>query len=289
MMLVRELKSRRREFAVTASTGVAAVTVGGHTINSWAGIGLGEGTADELYKRMNGRAKKRIREVEILILDEISMISAKLFSTLDEVFQLGRPQHKSKPFGGVQLIISGDFLQLPPFEKTVHVQSLSAAGAADAIARAKRVKFAFESGVWQSVIPRERVIELSTVHRQKGDDMLVRYVIMDCAALCLVSRSLSDSHGVVCAALQRSILTEIRSGKCSRATELRIQQTVHTEFGSIKPVKLTTHRLQAEEINQQELDSLPGKPIQFDAIDSGLYDSEKEACQAPTTLLLKIG
>lgn len=180
MKLVSELKSRNRKFAVTASTGVAAVTIGGHTINSWSGIGLGEGKADELYKRMNERAKKRVREVEILILDEISMISAKLFSTLDEVFRLVRPQRKSQPFGGVQLIISGDFLQLPPFEKTVHVQSLSAAGAADAIARAKPIGFAFQSAVWQSVIPRERVIELLTVYRQKGDDTLVWYVITAC-------------------------------------------------------------------------------------------------------------
>jgi PIF1-like helicase len=186
MKLVRELKSRNRNFAVTASTGVAAVTVGGHTINSWAGIGLGEGTADELYERMNERAKYRIRELEILILDEISMISAKLFSTLDEVFRLVRSQYKSQPFGGVQLIISGDFLQLQPVEKTVHVQSLSAAGAADAMVRAKRIGFAFQSAVWQSVIPRDRVIELSTVHRQTGDAKLVRYVITACAAVCFV-------------------------------------------------------------------------------------------------------
>ena len=90
----------------------------------------------------------------------------------------------------------------------------------------------------------------------------------------------------MCDALQLSILTEIRSGNCSRETERRIQQTANTKFGSIKPVKLTTHRGQADEINKQELDSLPGEPISFDAIDSGLYDSEKEACQLTRMTIL---
>ena len=96
-------------------------------------------------------------------------------------------------------------------------------------------------------------------------------------------------HAVCVLCCKLSILTEIRSGNCSRETERRIQQTANTKFGSIKPVKLTTHRWQADEINKQELDSLPGEPIPFDALDSGLYDSEKEACQAPTKLLLKVG
>ena len=93
----------------------------------------------------------------------------------------------------------------------------------------------------------------------------------------------------MCDPLQLSILTEIRSGNCSSETERRIQSTANKTFGSIKPVKLTTHRSQADAINKQELDSLPGKPIPFDAIDSGLYDSEKESCPAPTQLILKIG
>lgn len=181
LRLITQLKSEGRQFAVTASTGVAAVAIGGRTIHSFSGIGWGEKSALQLIAKMNLKVKTRLCAIQLLILDEISMISADLFDKLDHVFRLVRKNTSS--FGGVQMVISGDYLQLPPFEKA------AAAGAAAASASAP-CPFAFESKAWRECFPVDRVIVLNTVHRQTGDDEFVRYCTVRCAcvrvALCVL-------------------------------------------------------------------------------------------------------
>lgn len=105
-----------RVFAVCGSTGVAAVNVGGSTLHSWCGIGLaseGPKSLSQMVAR-NKPALKRILRTEVLALDEISMISAELLDKVSEVFQILRED--PRPFGGIQVILYGDFLQLPPVE-----------------------------------------------------------------------------------------------------------------------------------------------------------------------------
>lgn len=100
--------------AVTASTGIASKIVNGKTLHSWAGIGLGEESKEKLLKRVSEASfKKRAwKKTDILIIDEISMISGELWQTLDYI---GKNIRKiDKPFGGIQLIAIGDFFQLPP-------------------------------------------------------------------------------------------------------------------------------------------------------------------------------
>ncbi|KAH9050435.1 PIF1-like helicase-domain-containing protein [Lactarius hengduanensis] len=82
--IIQFLKSTRRRVAITASTGIASINIGGTTLHSWAGIGLGEGTAENLSRKIRGteRLRKRWLEVDSLIIDEISMISAGLFDKL---------------------------------------------------------------------------------------------------------------------------------------------------------------------------------------------------------------
>lgn len=103
-------------FAVCGSTGVAAVNVGGSTLHSWCGIGLGGDTPENLAQMAmrNKPALNRIRFTEVMALDEISMISAELLDKVDMVFQIIRKNER--PFGGMQMILFGDFLQLPPVE-----------------------------------------------------------------------------------------------------------------------------------------------------------------------------
>ena len=113
----------------------------------------------ETRRNMSPFAVARVRSIDILILDEISMISAELLDKLDELFRLVRG--KTSPFGGIQMIFAGDFLQLAPFEKPKQ------RGAA--APPAQRVGFAFESKVWRECIPIDRVISLTKVHRQNGD------------------------------------------------------------------------------------------------------------------------
>ncbi|GMG21161.1 unnamed protein product [Ambrosiozyma monospora] len=153
--LIKTLKQTHEKggVAVTASTGLAACNIGGMTLHSFAGIGLGKGTPDELVRRIrrNQTQKERWTEVEVLIIDEISMIDGELLEKLNVIAQ--KLRRNSKPFGGIQLILCGDFYQLPPVSKD------------------KQALFAFESDIWKKCI--DYTIVLEKVFRQKGDKIFV--------------------------------------------------------------------------------------------------------------------
>lgn len=103
---------------VTASTGIAATHVGGTTLHYFAGIGLGQGTLEQCLTkvRKNKEALARWRAAKVLIVDEVSMIAPAYFCTLDAVARRLR-KRLDEPFGGIQVIVCGDFLQLPPVEQ----------------------------------------------------------------------------------------------------------------------------------------------------------------------------
>ena len=135
--IYRHCKSRGKTVYVTAMTGVAAINLmNAHsilddegnvtttqftdpvsTLHKWAGIQLGDGNAEALYATANRfkATRQRWTSTDILVIDEVSMLSRHLFEKLDEV---GRRMRRSvEPFGGIQLVLSGDFLQLPPVIK----------------------------------------------------------------------------------------------------------------------------------------------------------------------------
>lgn len=102
---------------VTASTGAAAFLINGRTIHSFLGIGLGNDTALKLASKTlatNELVYTRISTLKILIIDEISMISAELFKKISEYLCIIKKNNK--PFGGIQIVLSGDFCQLPPID-----------------------------------------------------------------------------------------------------------------------------------------------------------------------------
>lgn len=142
-----EYLKRRSKYGldVAATTGIAALNVGGTTIHAWAGLGLGDQTADEILQNLESRVrvKRRIREAELLAIDEISMASADLLELLDEVMR--KVRLKDDPFGGCQLVFFGDFLQLPPVNKS-----------------GNPTRFAFEASCWKGV----KTVEMTTVVRQ---------------------------------------------------------------------------------------------------------------------------
>lgn len=133
----------KRELAVTATTGKAALLIGGTTIYSWAGIGLGEGTVDQIMAKIKAKPKYKNRwwTVKSLIIDEISMMSPEIFEKLECIAR--RTRYTTRPFGGIQLIVVGDFCQLPPVNFT---------------------KFCFESDVWDGCL--SNVVYLREVLRQ---------------------------------------------------------------------------------------------------------------------------
>lgn len=124
--IVAELRLRERNVAVTASTGVAALNVEGSTLHSFAGLSSHfVGTTKEFTVNIESawRYKKVWRDLDVLVIDEISMINSVYFDALERAVSRmrehgeGEPAQTKRPFGGVQLVIVGDFLQLPPVIK----------------------------------------------------------------------------------------------------------------------------------------------------------------------------
>jgi ATP-dependent exoDNAse (exonuclease V) alpha subunit len=103
--------------AVTASTGIAATHLGGRTIHSWSGIGIKDTLSDRDLERIqdNDQLVDRVRGTDVLILDEVSMLSHRQLDSINDV--LKQVRENPRPFGGIQLVLSGDFFQLPPIGK----------------------------------------------------------------------------------------------------------------------------------------------------------------------------
>jgi len=112
--MIEQCISRGREIGVTASTGLAAYLIRGRTIHSFLGIGLATKDAQSLvsHVKRNKTIVRKLNKLEVLFLDEISMIDADLFDKMNLILQHIRDD--LRPFGGVQLVLCGDFCQLPP-------------------------------------------------------------------------------------------------------------------------------------------------------------------------------
>lgn len=114
---IKYLKDHGVGVAITASTGIAATHIGGQTIHSWSGMGIRDALADdELIKLTeNSRVKRNFKNTNVLIIDEISMLHAHQLNMVDQIAR--RMKDFTKPFGGLQVILSGDFFQLPPVSR----------------------------------------------------------------------------------------------------------------------------------------------------------------------------
>lgn len=139
--------------AVTASTGIAACNIGGVTLHSFAGVGLGTEETPALVKKVRGnrQAATRWMRLQVLIIDEISMVDPGLLDDLECIARSLRKK-SDRPFGGIQLIITGDFFQLPPVLKT------------DKAKRSGK-SFAFQAECWDRVVTHK--VNLTKVFRQK--------------------------------------------------------------------------------------------------------------------------
>jgi ATP-dependent DNA helicase PIF1 len=99
---------------ITSTTGLSSILIDGITINRYSGIGIGDKDIETLYKKIikMKNLKKRWCNTSVLIIDEISMMDADIFDKLEILAK--RIRKNESPFGGIQIILSGDFLQLPP-------------------------------------------------------------------------------------------------------------------------------------------------------------------------------
>lgn len=116
--------SHGKKFGVTATTGTAAMLIRGTTIHSFLGIGLGTKSPEYLANYVKSKKKfiyNRLRKLDILIIDEISMMDANLFELISEYLSIIK--ENEKPFGGIQIVLCGDVFQLPPIKSKYFFKS----------------------------------------------------------------------------------------------------------------------------------------------------------------------
>lgn len=140
-----------KHIAITALTGCAALLIGrfAKTLHSWAGIGLARESPAALaaYIRRSGKVYRRWLGADVLVIDEVSMMTPELLEKLNEVAKIVR--RSDKVMGGLQIVFVGDFYQLPPVNKD----------------KEKETTFVFESPLWKEIV--QETIELKEIVRQE--------------------------------------------------------------------------------------------------------------------------
>lgn len=214
----KKLYGNQKTIAITSTTGVSAIVIGGTTLHSYLGIGLGTGSADDLVEKIckNSKARQRWLNLDVLVIDEVSMLSAELFDKLEEVARKVRrvnlprvlkEQAPELPFGGIQLILSGDFLQLPVVGDDN--------------------RFCFEAEAWNKCI--DYTVELTKNQRQSED----------------------EEFQTILAELRYGKVTK----QAKKLLKSRIGVELKNSYG-IKPTRIYTTNASVDMMNEKELDKL---------------------------------
>lgn len=248
------LRDHNIPVAVTASTGIAATHMGGMTIHGFSGIGIRDYLSDYDLDALTQKPylSKRFEETQVLIIDEVSMLHAR---TLDMVERVARAfRRNDKPFGGMQVILSGDFFQLPPITK----RGFGDNDNQDAEEAPK--DFVFYSNAWMAA--KFAVCYLTEQHRQE-DEIFTR------------------------------ILNKIREGHVDDEHLAHIGDRMGAELpDGVRPTKLYTHNVDVDAINYGELGTIDGAEKVFGMYSKGranLVEILKKSCLASETLRLKVG
>ena len=147
-----------------APTGIAAVNIKGQTIHSFFKLKPALQTEDTIEPLEKGRRMDLIRHTHVIVIDEISMVRSDLFVAMDiRLRQIAAKSNKNKPFGGKQVIVVGDFFQLPPVIKSDFEN--------DYLTNELGGTYAFQTELWKK--SKFCPIVLTTIHRQKEDRLFV--------------------------------------------------------------------------------------------------------------------
>lgn len=262
---VKQARQRGASVAVTASTGIAATHLNGQTIHSWSGVGVAQVMTDTLLKQIKTRRGKRIRATDILVIDEISMMHAWLFDMVDQACRVVR--RSPEPFGGLQVVMSGDLFQLPPVSNTRRDRELVAPPPELVAMRERYAKagrnpngFVTESLVWPELNP--IVCYLTEQHRQDTGQLL-------------------------------DVLTDIRQGTVTDTDRQALDTRIGVEpAGDDVAISLYPNNRQADALNDSKLAQINEPEHRFEAESSGqvsLIKRLKSTMLAPEILSLKIG
>lgn len=250
------LRQHRIPYAVTASTGIAATQANGVTIHAWSGVGV----RDHLARRDldaiagNPRRANRIRKARVLVIDEISMLPARTLDLVDAVCRHVRED--PSPFGGLQVLLVGDFFQLPPVVRRRDDAGGLFAGVEHDDGNGH---FAHRSQAWRDLAP--SVCYLSEQHRQEDKEFF-------------------------------GLLQAIRANACGPGhRRLLVSRRVHS--GDLpEGTRLFTHNAAVDRINDAELKKVPGKAVSFTMSATGpqpLVEGLARGCLSPARLDLKEG
>ena len=166
---VLRLRRLGKRVAVTASTGIAGVAIGGSTLHAFAATFVQKNVGSHTWGYAKPMDKRRVRDVDVLFIDEISMCSGEYFDRLSEHLALIRERPR-EPFGGLQVVLMGDFLQLQPVcEAKKHGEHN---GGRFCPAVCLNRGFAFQSFTWDAL--RLESVELTKVYRQGKDEAFAR-------------------------------------------------------------------------------------------------------------------
>lgn len=262
---VRSLRKNGLSVALTASTGIAATHLNGQTIHSWSGIGVSNTLTATLLKTIRSRRAKNIKATDVLVLDEVSMIHAWLFDMVDEVCR--KIRKNSAPFGGLQVVISGDFFQLPPVSTSARNRDMfdpspefNSSRKRYADAGKNPEGYITESFAWDSLNP--TVCYLTEQHRQDDEKLL-------------------------------DVLTDIRCGSVTYCDKQLLAGRLgeYPKDDSVA-VHLFPTNSQADGLNNVKLNSIDGESYEFVATGDGpkdLVERLKKNMLAPEHLVLKAG
>ncbi|WP_289094208.1 PIF1 family ATP-dependent DNA helicase [uncultured Bifidobacterium sp.] len=262
---IHNARAEGASVAVTASTGIASTHINGQTIHSWSGIGVATALTEPLIKLIRSRRRRKIQDTDILVIDEVSMMHAWLFDMVDQVCRIIR--HDPRPFGGMQVVLSGDFFQLPPVSVSGRNNDVVAPAPEFVAARERYAKagrnpegFVTESLVWPELNP--VVCYLTEQHRQDTGELL-------------------------------TVLTDIRQGMVDDDDRMVLSSRLGLEPA---PGEVAVHLFpvnrQADGLNDLRLAQIEDDEHEFYAESAGpvnLVDRLKKNMLAPEHLVLKTG
>ncbi|PJM75570.1 DEAD/DEAH box helicase [Bifidobacterium simiarum] len=262
---VHAVRKRGASVAVTASTGIASTHINGQTIHSWSGIGVSTVLTEPVLKRIRTRRRRQITAADVLVIDEVSMMHAWLFDMVDQVCRAVR--HDDRPFGGLQVVLSGDFFQLPPVSVSGRNNDVIAPNEDFLRSREEYARrglnpegFVTESLVWNQLNP--VICYLTEQHRQDDGRLL-------------------------------GVLTDIRDGEVSGD-----DRTVLAERLGVMPgpdevaTNLFPTNRQADSLNDMRLRGIDDEAHDYYAESAGsaqLVERLKRNMLAPEHLVLKTG